>query len=308
MNLTLEKDFNHTKIDISSDIDDELHAILISSKLNKTQRKSVLYLHGYIDYFFHPHLAEEFHKNEFDFYALDLRRYGRSLLPHQKPNYCASIEEYFEEITAALKIINKTSTKTYILGHSTGGLITSCYMNSGELKDSIAGVLLNSPFLELAQPQFLTRILYVVIKPLSKIFPNGSSNGGLSPVYAESLHKDYKGKWDFNLDWKPINGFPIYFSWFIAIVDAQRSLRKSDIKVPVLLLHSHNSLKATKHSEEVNNSDTVLNVEDMKRIGPTLGDDVSIVEIKNGLHDLFLSSENAMKNAFKKVFVWLDTH
>jgi alpha-beta hydrolase superfamily lysophospholipase len=307
--MDLNTDFNFTKIDLATDSDAQLHATLISSKLNKTERKSVLYLHGYIDYFFHPHVAEEFHKNDFDFYALDLRRYGRSLLRHQKPNYCRNIEEYFEEITASLKIITRKNGKIYILGHSTGGLIASCYMNKGELKEAIAGLLLNSPFLELAHPKFYTQLLYGVLKPLSKIFPNGSSRGvGLSQIYAESLHKDYKGKWEFNLDWKPINGYPIYFCWFVAIVESQRSLKKSHINVPVLLLHSRNSLKAKEHIKEVNTSDTVLNIDDMKRIGPTLGYDVSIAEIKDGMHDLFLSSEFARKKAFEEMFFWLKAH
>ena len=39
----------------------------------------MLYLHGWNDYFFQTHLADAFAALGFDFYALDLRRYGRSL-------------------------------------------------------------------------------------------------------------------------------------------------------------------------------------------------------------------------------------
>jgi alpha-beta hydrolase superfamily lysophospholipase len=58
----------------------EVIATLISSNRNLGDRRSVLYLHGYNDYFFHTHVAEKFNENNFDFYALDLRKYGRSLL------------------------------------------------------------------------------------------------------------------------------------------------------------------------------------------------------------------------------------
>jgi alpha-beta hydrolase superfamily lysophospholipase len=58
---------------------------LISSNRNLGDRRSVLYLHGYNDYFFHTHVAEKFNENNFDFYALDLRKYGRSLLKNQHP-------------------------------------------------------------------------------------------------------------------------------------------------------------------------------------------------------------------------------
>ena len=41
-------------------------------------RRAVLYVHGWSDYFFQTHLAEAFEDWGYDFYALDLRRYGRS--------------------------------------------------------------------------------------------------------------------------------------------------------------------------------------------------------------------------------------
>lgn len=305
MDLSLEIDFNFTKIKLSSNSDAHLHATLVASKINKSNRKSVLYIHGYVDYFFHPHVAQEFYENKFNFFALDLRRYGRSLLVHQKPNYCSDIEEYFEEVTAAIKIIKQCSTQIYILGHSTGGLIGSCYMNKGELKNSITGLILNSPFFDLAKPKLLTKLLYCIIKPLSILFPNGSSNSGLSAIYAKSLHKSYNGEWEFNLDWKPIQGYPIYFKWFIAIVDAQRSLKKSSIQVPVLLLHSQKSFLLKKYSDDVKISDTVLDIEDMKNMGSNLGDDITIIAIDNALHDVFLSSKSVRKTAFLEMFNWL---
>jgi len=151
-NMNLNTDFISTKIELDPDYEGEVIATLISSKLNKGDRKSVLYVHGYVDYFFHPHLCEEFHKNQFDFYALDLRKCGRSLLAHQKPNYCEDIEEYFEEITKSIDRIKENGSKSiYLLGHSTGGLTTSCYMNKGDRKEDIAALVLNSPFLDMAE-------------------------------------------------------------------------------------------------------------------------------------------------------------
>ena len=83
-------------------------------------------------------MAEKFIENGFDFYALDLRKYGRSMMPHQHPNYCKDTNEYFEEITIAIKQLHASSKwKSLLLGHSTGGLIASNYMNDGEAKDLI---------------------------------------------------------------------------------------------------------------------------------------------------------------------------
>jgi alpha-beta hydrolase superfamily lysophospholipase len=43
----------------------------------------------------------------------------------------------------------------------------------------------------------------------------------------------------------------------------------------------------------------------MKEIGPKLGDDVKLVEIKNGMHDLFLSNKESRENVFSAMFEWL---
>ncbi|GAA3180448.1 hypothetical protein GCM10020255_074200 [Rhodococcus baikonurensis] len=41
-------------------------------------RRAVLYVHGFTDYFFQKHLAEHFAEQGYAFFALDLRKCGRS--------------------------------------------------------------------------------------------------------------------------------------------------------------------------------------------------------------------------------------
>ena len=244
-------------------------------------------------------MCEKFHEHGFDFYAVDLRKYGRSLLPHQKPNY-------YEEITAFIKAIESNSSDDiYLLGHSTGGLIASCYMNYGEKRNDIKALVLNAPFLDMRESCLVTMMRYHFAKLGSAIKKDGKKDNAISSVYGESLHKDYYGEWDFNLAWKPIDGFPAYFKWFIAIVDAQRSLKGSHITVPVLLLHSSKSFKSKKYSPEVQQADVVLDIEDMKRIGPNLGNKVQLISIDNGQHDLFLSTKKVRERAFEEMFSWL---
>ena len=62
-------------------------------------RGAVLYVHGFADYFFQRHMAERFAAEGYAFYALDLRKHGRSLRPHQHPNFCKSVTEYYADIT-----------------------------------------------------------------------------------------------------------------------------------------------------------------------------------------------------------------
>ena len=303
--MDLNSDYTSQTIQLTPDYEGEATATLISSNFNEGSRKSVLYIHGYIDYFFHPHLGEKFNTNGFDFYALDLRKYGRSLLEHHHPNYCKDIEEYFEEISIAILKIQKESNSIYLFGHSTGGLIVSNYMNDGAERNHIDGLILNSPFLGFNQSKLAKLVGPFASRIFSKISVFSKISGALSPVYGQSIHKDYYGEWDFNLDWKPIEGFPTYFKWVVAIGKAQKKLDHSKISVPILILHSSGSLKMSKFSKEAMSNDIVLNIEDMKRVGSKLGDQVTLSKIDNAQHDIFLSSKVVREDAFDKLFSWL---
>src|SRR5262245_45291000 len=68
-------------------------------------RGAVLHLHGFCDYFFGTNQADFWCTRGYDFYALDFRKYGRSLLPHQTPNFCRDLAEYDEDLDATLDLI-----------------------------------------------------------------------------------------------------------------------------------------------------------------------------------------------------------
>lgn len=300
--------YNYKEIGLSPDYEGQVCATFISSKKNIQTEKAVLYIHGFIDYFFQPHLSDFFIDNGIDFYALELRKYGHSILPHQRPNYTKNVAEYFEEIDAAIaQILECHPKQIFLLGHSTGGLITSLYMNKGKLKDAISGLILNSPFLEMNMPSVLRNALKPISKSIGAIFPNGGLNGMLTSIYPKSVHKDYDGEWDFDLSLKPLEGFKVYFKWFYAIMEAQDWLKKnSNIQTPILLLHSSQSFMPSKMSKEVFVSDIVLNVKHMKSIGPKLGRDVTMREIQDGVHDLILSPQPVREKVFKQIAMWIE--
>ncbi|MEO8284118.1 MAG: alpha/beta hydrolase, partial [Pseudarthrobacter sp.] len=62
----------------------------------------VLYLHGWADYFLQVELAEQLSARGLHFYALDLRKFGRSLREGQTPGYATNLEIYDADIGAAL--------------------------------------------------------------------------------------------------------------------------------------------------------------------------------------------------------------
>jgi alpha-beta hydrolase superfamily lysophospholipase len=302
------KNFKYEELLLEDDFEGKVKATLITSDKNNTGQIPVLYLHGFVDYFFHPHLADEFHQHGYNFYALELRKYGHSLMKHQHPNYCRNVEEYFEEISLAIAQIYKNDKKKIVfLGHSTGGLIVPLYAENGSQKDLIQAIILNSPFLDLNEPAIVRSVGVPLLGKISKIAPFANLPKALDPIYAKSVHKDYTGEWDFDTKYKPIEGFPAYFAWLSAIKNAQDIIKIGlGIKLPILLLHAADSYKPKKWSERVQKSDTVLNVAHMIKYGQGLGSDVTLVEIKDGMHDLFLSSETPGNMAFKEMFGWLE--
>ncbi len=309
--MNLEKDFTSQILNLKDDYEGKVIATLISCNANTGNRKSVIYIHGYIDYFFHPHVAEKFIENGFDFYALDLRKYGRSWLPHQRENYCKSITEYFEEITVAINLIYEQNqsdiyTPIYLLGHSTGGLTATNYANFGEQKSKISGLILNSPFLDFYDSEFRKHITLAACNFFTLFSDFAYITNTLSPVYVQSIHKDFQGEWDFDLKWKYTEGFPTYFKWVLAAYDGHERLHKySNLQIPVLVMHSSSSTKLFRFSEKAMKNDIVLDVEDIKKRGAKLGSKVTLLEVENAMHDIFLSPKMVREKAFEEVFNWL---
>ena len=301
-------DCDVTVIPLGRADDGELCATLVRRLAAAPSHRAVLYLHGFVDYFFQAHVAEALAQFGWDFYALDLHRYGRSLRPGNRPNYCTDIAEYDAEIGAAIDIIRSEAHSTIVLlGHSTGGLIASLYASRGEKRGDVRGVVLNSPFFRFAitSPR---RFLLPVAGALGAMIPWGADPIGLSPRYGESLLAEHHGEWSYDTRWKPVRGFPIYFGWVRAIRAAQATLQQGlGLRCPVLLLHSSGSMTpGPVWTDAYLRHDIVLDVDDMRQAAPRLGSDVTVREIPDGLHDLFLSPSPARDQALGATLAWLD--
>lgn len=293
-------------VDQGVDYSGEVRSTIIRHLTEKPSRRGILYVHGYNDYFFQTEMADRFVDSCINFYAVDLRKYGRSIMPGQKKFQARDLHEYFADIDSALCQMDADGvTDIVIMGHSTGGLITSLYMD--EQRDSqIKGLILNSPFLEWNFNGFMRNFAIPTVGGIGKIFPSMEISQGDHPGYAQSLLKEYHGEWTFNIDWKLMHSQKVEASWLRAITKAQKQLKKhGDIDVPVLLLHSSGSISGDGWTPEYQSNDAVLNVKDIARIGLTLGDDVTEETIEGGLHDLALSSPAARQQFYSDIFGWL---
>ncbi len=306
--MNMMSSYNFTKISLKDDYEGKVIATLISAKGNTAKQKTVLYLHGFSDYFFHPFLGQWFNGLNYDFYALDLRKYGRSIQAHQHPNYCKNMEEYFEELDLVIqKLYTESGKKVILFGHSTGGLTAALYTNYGKKKDLIDKLILNSPFLEINEPLLIRKFIIPAVSSLSLIFPYAGIPAIVTKWYPMSLHKAHYGEWEFDDDKKPVVSFPGYFAWLKAIQKGQKYLKKkSNIEIPVSLMYSSKSVKACKKwKDDYLKSDIILNVKHIKKIGSKLGTNVSSIEIKNGMHDILLSGKETREMGFNKITNWL---
>ncbi len=292
-------------IDLPDDEEGAVIATLVSRKATDTTTRAVLHLHGYADYFFQTPAADYWTGRGYDFYALDLRKYGRSLLEHQTPNFVTDLSHYFEEIDAAVRRIRDRDGHDHVIvtAHSTGGLIAALWAHTRQ--PGLAGMVLNSPWLDL-HGHFLMRTAgTTALDQIGARRPYLTIPRPGSRLYGQSLHKDHKGEWEFNLDWKPLESWPIYAGWLRAIRRGHAQVHRGiDIGAPVLVMTSGGSAFPKEWDDTVISNDVVLNVEQIRKWAHKLAEHVTLVRVPGALHDITLSAEPVRTRAFEEITRW----
>ncbi|MFC0532237.1 alpha/beta hydrolase [Phytohabitans kaempferiae] len=298
-------------IELGHDDEGPVVATLVSRRAPAPTRRAVLYVHGFVDYFFQTHLADFYIERGWDFYALDLRKYGRSLRPYQTPNFCRSLTDYYPELDAAARIIRAEDGHDTMLvnAHSTGGLITSLWAHDRRAEGLVDGLFLNSPFFDFNASWVTRRPIAAAVARVGRVRPHRIVPRTLSTVYGQTLHAGQRGEWTYDLAWKPLLGFPVRAGWLAAIREAQQRLRAGlAIPAPVLLACSVRSFRGTQWHEAATLADAVLDVEHMVRWAPGLGPHVTVVRIDGGMHDLTLSGPAVRERVFDEVGRWLGAY
>ncbi|HEV7932838.1 MAG TPA: alpha/beta hydrolase [Actinomadura sp.] len=302
----LGPDYEALRLALGEDAEGEVVATLVRRRAAEPSRRAVLYVHGFIDYFFQTHLADFYVEQGFDFYALDLRKYGRSLLGHQTPNMIHSLTDYFPELDEAVRIIREDHDVLLVNGHSTGGLVTALWADRVKGQGVVDGLFLNSPFLDINAPAVTRRVGAGLARILAGPRPHAKLPASVSDLYPRSIHRDHDGEWDFDLAWKPIEGFPVRAAWLAAVRRGQLRVHAGlGIDVPILVMCSTRSVKPKPGADELTRADAVLDVGQIARWSVRLGPHVTLVRIEDGLHDLVLSAEPARKKTFAELDRWI---
>jgi alpha-beta hydrolase superfamily lysophospholipase len=292
---------------LPDDDEGEVVATLVSRRAERPTGGAVLHVHGFADYFFQTPAADYWVGQGYDFYALDLRKYGRSLRPHQTPNFVLDLRDYYAELDEALRRIRDRDGHDQVIvsAHSTGGLIAPLWAHDRRVR--LAGVVLNSPWLDLRASVLLRTAATKAIDQIGARRPYLTIPREVSGLYAQSLHCDHRGEWSFDLAWKPLESWPVYAGWLRAVRRGHaRAHRGLDLDAPVLVLTSGASAFPKVWDDTVDCHDIVLDVEQIRKWAPKLGDHVTMVRIPGAIHDVTLSRLPVRTRVFAEITGWLD--
>lgn len=305
----LSSGFETLTIHQPDDYEGKVVCTLIRKKSADASAKAVLQIHGFNDYFFHSEVAEMFSAQGFNFYALDLRKYGRSYQPHQKFNNVRDLAEYDVDIMAALRIIRSEGNEKILLsGHSMGGLIVLLFSHKFGRDGLFDALFLNSPFLE-QNKDFITKKLVIPLATrFAKRWPDQLVPGGFSKFYGPSLHKSERGEWDYKLDWKPHVAPLVNLGWVKAIYEGQKKVQQGiAIKPPVLVMFPAKSVKSLWWTDKFLQADAVVNVKDIQRYAAKIQGNCKVVRTEGAVHDLMLSARPVRERVYQELFNWIRT-
>ena len=281
----------------------EVVATLVRRAGGETSEQAVLYLHGWNDYFFQTHVADAFSAAGFAFYALDLRRYGRSLRLGQLRGFIADLTEYDQELSAAADLIGAEHQQLTLMGHSTGGLTATLW--AADHPDRVAGVILNSPWLDLQGSAMVRALGGPVIDAVGGNRPTAALPLPDSGFYARTIHVSQEGEWDYDTELKTSPSPAIRVGWLRAVLQGHQKVAAGlGLPMPVLVMTSAKTDFARRWHDGLHAADTVLDVEQIARRATKLGRHVTIVKFDGGLHDLFLSRPGVRDRVFDELGRW----
>lgn len=327
-----------------------------SSRAPKNPSFVFLAIHGWNDYFYHPHIAREIARIGGAFYAVDLRKYGRSLRPGQSVGFVKDLSTYDEEIRLARRVIANElgpDIPLILYGHSTGGLTASLWAQRHP--HSLAGLILNSPWLEFQSYTALRAVGAPMLSTLSRLAPKqeipmydtGHYQRTLTAwregeeVYGSRTEEEIKASaghilsnpdavlqrdphpWSpadttdpfWTTGWQPDPRFrafpswPVRTGWLSAILNGHAQVAKGlQIDCPILVLTSTQSTRESDWCEEYLRTDSVLDVGQIWKRVPWLGNHVALIKIPNAIHDVTLSREEVRTQALSHIAEFINIH
>lgn len=283
---------------------------------------ALLAIHGWNDYFFHTELARTIGALGGRFFAIDLRKYGRSWRAGQMWGYTDDLSIYDEDIHAALDAIHDElgyDLPLVFFGHSTGGLTASLWTDRHP--GLLSGLILNSPWLELQGSTLLRHVGQPILDTLAQFSPttvlpvadNGNYQRLLTgwraeddPLDASLADDPFFTGWGPDERYRHFPSFPIRPGWLSAIMRGHAQVAAGlSIDCPILTLTSAHTIIADTWKDEMRGADIVLDVAQIWKRVPTLGARTTLIKLDNAIHDVVLSRASVRHEAYAEIERWL---
>jgi alpha-beta hydrolase superfamily lysophospholipase len=271
--------------------------------------RTVLFLHGWSDYFFNVDLARFWARNGYGFYALDMHNHGRSLRPGTPGGYVADLADYDAEIGQAMAIIRADSDgpdlpQLTLMGHSTGGLVAALWVSRHP--GTVSHLVLNSPWLEMHGSALVRYAASTMVRPVARFRPEAILRLPERGFYWRTISSAADGEWALDDKFRPPMAFPLRAGWLNAVLAGHAQVARGlGIDIPILVLLSRGSANGPFWSEEMRRTDAVLDVNIIALRALTLGRTVTVERIEGALHDVFLSPLDVRADAYARLSRWL---
>lgn len=300
-----------------------------SSGFSAGRRRTVLFLHGWSDYFFNVDLARYWAQKGYEFYALDMHNHGRSLRPDAPGGYVADLSDYDAEISKAIGIIGADGRQAEdgtagvqrpreddaagaadqapaltLMGHSTGGLVAALWVSNHP--GAVTQLILNSPWLEMHGSSLVRRAASTMVGPVARFRPEAVLRLPERGFYWRTISSSADGEWSLDDRFRPPMAFPLRAGWLNAVLSGHAKVARGlGIEVPILVLLSRGSATGPFWTEEMRRTDAVLDVNVIALRALTLGRTVTVERIDGALHDVFLSPPKVRADAYARLSRWL---
>lgn len=274
--------------------------------LPRRPRLAVLYVHGFADYFIQTELAEFWAERGAVFYAVDLRKSGRSTRPHQTPCFVESLSEYDEDLDLAAGVIRRAHgahVPIVVVAHSQGGLTASLW--AARRPGVVVGLVLNSPFLEIHGSTLARSLGHPLITQVARKQSRWPVPIAAPGFYDRTINARMEGEWSIEPAWRPVPSHPVRPGWLDAVLAGHATIAAGlGLEIPVLVLTSHRTVIGSRWREEMRTADVVLDVKQLWRRLPDLGSTVTLAKIPDAVHDVLLSPHPVRDRAYAEMDHW----
>jgi len=194
-------------------------------------------------------------------------------------------------------------SKIVIVGQGFGGLIATLFL-ADHPEAAVDGLCLVSPFFSV-NPTWLEKIATPATNWLGGFDPEFSCVN-FSRRYHETLNADCRGEWEWDLNKKPIDGFPLNAGWLQVVSGAQERVGYGmHLDIPVLVLLSKGSFTPkNEYADEHKRFDIIMNTDIARDHALKLGPHVQVKFFEGGLHDILASKLDVRLMAYQTIFAY----